>query len=46
MFEKDDSSNRQSKRMIAPFSKFYSKILVSFCFNTGKHFFLEVKFES
>ena len=27
--------------MVAPFSKFYGKIWVSFCLNTGKHFFLE-----
>ena len=28
------------------FSKFYSKIWVSFCLNTGKRFFLEVSFSS
>ena len=30
--------------MVAPFSKFYGKIWVSFCFNTRKHFFLEGSF--
>ena len=43
MFEKCDSSK---KWMVAPFSKFYGKIWVSFCLNTGKHFFLEVLFSS
>ena len=28
--------------MVAPFSKFYGKIWVDFCLNTGKRFFLEV----
>ena len=28
--------------MVAPFSKFYSKIWCGFCLSTGKHFFLEV----
>ena len=28
--------------MAAPFSKFYGKIWVAFCSNTGKHFFLEI----
>ena len=46
MFEKCDSSNKQWKWMIAPFSKFYSKIWVGFCLNTGKHFFLEISFSS
>ena len=44
MFEKRDLSNRQLKRMIAPFSKFYGKILADFCLNIGKRFFLEVSF--
>ena len=35
MFEKCDSSDRQ----VAPSSKFYSKIWVSFCLNTGKRLF-------
>ena len=30
--------------MVAPFSKFYGKIWVGFCFNTGKRFFSEVSF--
>ena len=28
--------------MVAPFSKFYGKLWVGFCLNTGKRFFLEV----
>ena len=32
--------------MAAPFCKFYGKILVSFCLNTGKGCFLEVSFSS
>ena len=32
--------------MAAPFNKFYGKIWVGFCLNTGKHFFLEVSFQS
>ena len=32
--------------MVAPFSKFYGKIWVSFCLNTGKGCFLEVSFSS
>ena len=32
------------KQMVAPSSKFYGKIWVGFCLNTGKHFFLEVSF--
>ena len=32
--------------MVAPFSKFYGKIWVSFCLNTGKRFFIEVSFSS
>ena len=32
--------------MVAPFSKFYGKIWVSFYLNTGKRFFLEVSFLS
>ena len=32
--------------MVLPFSKFYAKIWVGFCLNTGKHFFLEVSFWS
>ena len=40
MFEKCDSSNRQKKWMVAPFSKFYGKVWVGFCLNTGKRFFL------
>ena len=31
MFEKGDSSNRQWKQMIAPFSKFCGKMWVGFC---------------
>ena len=30
--------------MVAPFSKFYGKICVVFCLNTGKRFFLEAFF--
>ena len=30
------------KWTVAPFSEFYDKIWVGFCFNTGKQFFLEV----
>ena len=44
MFEKGDSSNRQQKRIVAPFSRFYGKIWVGFCLNTGRRFFLEVSF--
>ena len=44
--KKCDSLNRQQKWMVAPFSKFYGKIWVSFCLNTGKRFFLEVSFSS
>ena len=29
--------------MVAPFSKFYVKIWVGFCLNTGKRFFLDVR---
>ena len=32
--------------MVAPFSKIYGKIWVSFCLNTGKRFFLRVSFSS
>ena len=32
--------------MAVPFSKFYGKIWVSFCLNTGKRFFLEVSISS
>ena len=32
--------------MVAPFSKFYGKIYVSFCLNTGKRFFLQVSFSA
>ena len=32
--------------MDAPFIKFYGKIWVAFCPNTGKRFFLEVLFYS
>ena len=32
--------------MVPHFSRFYGKIWVSFCLNTGKHFFLEVSFSS
>ena len=32
--------------MVVPFSKFYCKIWVSFCLNTGKRFFLEFSFSS
>ena len=42
LFEKYDSSNRQRKWMVAPFSKFYGKIWAGFCLNAGKCFFLEV----
>ena len=28
--------------MVAPFNKFYCKMWVGFCLNTGKRFFLEV----
>ena len=42
MFERGNSSNRQQKRMVVPFSRFYGKIWVGFCFNTGRRFFLEV----
>ena len=34
-----------SKMNVAPVSKFYAKIWVGFCLNTGKHFFLEVSFK-
>ena len=30
--------------MVAPFSKFYGKVWVGFCFNTGKDFLFEVSF--
>ena len=30
--------------MVTPFSKFYGKMWVGFCFNTEKCFFLEVPF--
>ena len=33
------------KRIVTPFSKFYGKIWVGFCLNTGKPFFLEVSIE-
>ena len=45
MFEKSDSSNRQSKKIAAPLSKFYGKIWVGFCLNTGKRFFLEMNLQ-
>ena len=32
--------------MVAPFSRFYGKIWVGFCLNTGKRFFIEVSFQS
>ena len=35
MIEKGNLSDRQ-KSVVAPFSKFYGKIRVSFCLNTGK----------
>ena len=35
MFEKCHSSNRQKKLMVAPFIKFYGKILVVFCIGTS-----------
>ena len=38
MFGKCDSSNR----LVATSSKFYGKIWVGFCLNTGKRFFLEI----
>ena len=45
MFEKYDLSNSgQLKWMVAPLSKFYGKIWVGFCLDTGKRFFLEVSF--
>ena len=40
MSEKHDSSNTQSKLMVASFSNFYGKIWVGFCFNIRKCFFL------
>ena len=46
MFEKCDSSSRQYKLMIALFSKFHCEIWAGICLNTGKHFFLEVWFQS
>ena len=42
--KKGDSSNRQQEKMVAPFSRFYGKICVGFCLNTGRRFFLEVSF--
>ena len=46
--DKKNKKNKQKKKkwMVAPFSKFYGKILVSFYLNTGKRFFLEVSFSS
>ena len=32
--------------MVAPFSKFYGKVLVGFGLNTGKRFLLEVSFKA
>ena len=32
--------------MVAPFSKFYNKIWVGFCLNTGKHFFVELSLKA
>ena len=46
MFESCDSSNRHSKWIVAPFSKFYGRIWVGFCLNTEKGCFLEVSFSS
>ena len=46
MFESCDSSNRHSKWMVAPFSKFYGRIWVGFCLNTEKGCFIEVSFSS
>ena len=40
MFEKCDSSNWQEKWMVALSRKFYGKIWVGFCLNTGKRFFI------
>ena len=37
MFEKGHSLNRQYKWTVAPFSKFYGKIWVGFCLNTGEY---------
>ena len=42
MLEKCGPSSRQYKWMVATFSKFYSKIWVSFGLNTGEWFLLEV----
>ena len=32
--------------MVAPFSKFYNKIWVGFCLNTGKRFFVELSLKA
>ena len=42
MLEKCSPSSRQCKWMVATFSKFYSKIWVSFSLNNGEWFLLEV----
>ena len=42
MLEKCSPSSRQCKWMVATFSKFYSKIWVSFGLNNGEWFLLEV----
>ena len=46
MFEKGDPSNRHLKWTVTPFSEFYGKILVGFCPNTGKRFFLELSIKN
>ena len=43
MFKQDDLTVRQ-KWTVASFNKFYGKMWVGFCFNTGKRFLVDVLF--